>query len=521
VNRIAAIVTLTAFAAPCAWALIYLLPPLNGDVSAILYFADRMLSGDRLYVDIVDVNPPLIFWLSAVPAWLARQLGLGPAPVFVAMVLALHAVSFGLCRDAFRRLAEFRRPFAATFVPLVLLLALLVLPGRDFGQRCHLMIVLALPYATVAALRLQGDAPSPIVALCAGALAAVGFLIKPYYLLIPLAVELALLARLGWTAAIQRAEPWLIALGGGLYATAALAWCPSYFTTVLPLIEKYYLTPSLHNALTVVFGVEDRWLGLLAVLPALAIALVSPHRPALRIAVLVTLTGALIAALQGKGWPYHLLPFWTGAIMTGAIVVAALAEVAAGGCRAAALRLGAVGAFAALAGAVVVEKTTLGDRLDYGDSLAGRLQIRLARLAADRPVLWLTDAIYPHYPVVLYDHARPAIAPMELWLLGSVYGRGAASSAGTVMRAPAQMSADERAVFEQVGTALERTRPALVLIASAAAELQLPAGSFDYLAYFLRHPSFAHEWPHYREVAEIDGTRVYQRVDVRAALADP
>jgi hypothetical protein len=521
VTRTATIVTLTASAAPCAWALIYFLPPLNGDVSAILYFADRMLSGDRLYIDIVDVNPPLIFWLSAVPAWLARTLDVGPAPTFVAMVLALHAVSFALCRTAFRRLAEFRRPFAATLVPLAVLVALLVLPGRDFGQRCHLMIVLTLPYATVAALRLQGDAPAPIVAVCAGVLAALGFLIKPYYLLIPMAIELALLARLGWIAAIRRAEPWLIALGGGLYAAAALTWCPSYFTTVLPLIEKYYLTPSLHNALTVVFGVEERWVGLLAMLPALAVALASPHRPALRIAVLVTLTGASIAALQGKGWPYHLLPFWTGAIVTGAILAAALAEVAAGGCRAATLRLGAVGAFAALAGAVVVEKTTLGDRLDYADSLAGRLQTRLARLAADRPVLWLTDAIYPHYPVVLYDRARPAIAPMELWLLGSLYAGVHAPPAGTVMRAPAQMSPDERAIFDLVGTALERTRPALVLVASAATELQVPTGSFDYLAYFLRHPSFAREWPHYREVAEIDGTRVYQRIDMQAAQADP
>jgi hypothetical protein len=292
---------------------------------------------------------------------------------------------------------------------------------------------------------------------------------------------------------------------------------------VLPLIEKYYLTPSPHNVITVVFGVEHRWVGLLLMLPAAGIALAAPHRPALRIAVLVTLVGALIAALQGKGWPYHLLPFWTGAVVTGAILAAALVEVAAGGCRAATLRLGAVGAFAALAAAIVVEKTTLSDRLDYADSLAGRLQVRLARLAADRPVLWLTEAIYPHYPVVLYDRARPAIAPMELWLLGSFYAGAPAPSpaAGTVMHTLAQMSADERAVFDQVGTALERTQPALVLVASAAAELQLPAGSFDYLAYFLRHPSFAREWPHYREVAEIDGTRVYQRVDMKAAQAVP
>jgi len=81
------------------------------------------------------------------------------------------------------------------------------------------------------------------------------------------------------------------------------------------------------------------------------------------------------------------------------------------------------------------------------------------------------------------------------------------------MRPPALMSDDERRLFETVGTSLARDRPALVLVASAAAELGVPAGQFDYLRYFLRHPSFAREWRRYREVAEIDGTRVFRRIN--------
>ena len=54
-----------------------------------------------------------------------------------------------------------------------------------------------------------------------------------------------------------------------------------------------------------------------------------------------------------------------------------------------------------------------------------------------------------------------------------------------------------------------------MLIASAASELGLPTGTFDYLTYFLRHPSFAREWRHATtaKVAVIDGTRVFQRLD--------
>jgi hypothetical protein len=515
-SRTAAIATALALAMPCAWAALYLLPPLNGDVAAILYFADRMLSGDRLYVDLVDVNPPLIFWLNLAPAWLARALGASPATVFVALVLALHAVSLALCRTALRRLDETRGPAARTLVPLALLTALLIVPGECFGQRGHIMMVLALPYLAVTALRLQGDAPSARAAIAAGALAALGFLIKPYFLLIPLVLEGALVARLGPRGALRRPEPLLLVAGGALYAGAAAILCPTYFTEVVPLIERHYLTRSAADALAAVFSDEGRQAALLALMPALALA--TRRRPALRVAVLVALAGALIAVVQGKGWPYHLLPFWQAVTVAAALLAAEAVQACAGPAPRAAVRLAAVGLFGAVVGAIALEQAPLGDRLRYAESLAGRLERRLAPLAADRPVLWLTDAIYPHYPVVLYDRARPAIAPMGLWMIDSLYG---GHHEAPPMRAPAQMSTDERAVFDEVGTALERTHPALVLVASATAELRLPAGSFDYLAYFLRHPSFAREWRHYREVAVIDGTRVFERADTVTAQAFP
>src|SRR5262249_54775154 len=45
-----------------------------GDKSWLLMVARMMLEGKRLYVDVVEVNPPLILWLYAIPAWLALHL---------------------------------------------------------------------------------------------------------------------------------------------------------------------------------------------------------------------------------------------------------------------------------------------------------------------------------------------------------------------------------------------------------------------------------------------------------------
>ena len=64
---------ITLFLAPAIFFLVtILLPPLNHDVAAVLDFSRRWLGGERLYVDLVDVNPPRIFMLNLVPAAIAR-----------------------------------------------------------------------------------------------------------------------------------------------------------------------------------------------------------------------------------------------------------------------------------------------------------------------------------------------------------------------------------------------------------------------------------------------------------------
>lgn len=66
-----------------------LLPPFNQDVAAVLDFSLCWLDGERLHVDITDVNPPLIFILNLGPAMLARRLGIAPIQAFQIALLAL------------------------------------------------------------------------------------------------------------------------------------------------------------------------------------------------------------------------------------------------------------------------------------------------------------------------------------------------------------------------------------------------------------------------------------------------
>ena len=47
----------------------------NHDVGWVLYVAEQMLDGDRIYIDIVEENPPLIFWISQPSVLLGQAFG--------------------------------------------------------------------------------------------------------------------------------------------------------------------------------------------------------------------------------------------------------------------------------------------------------------------------------------------------------------------------------------------------------------------------------------------------------------
>src|SRR5437868_13748013 len=72
--------------------------PIDCDVSWLITVNEKMLAGQRLYVDIIEVNPPASIWLYTSFVWLAHQLQLRPEAVIVAAFIgsALAASTLAL-----------------------------------------------------------------------------------------------------------------------------------------------------------------------------------------------------------------------------------------------------------------------------------------------------------------------------------------------------------------------------------------------------------------------------------------
>src|SRR3974377_1165239 len=97
--------------------------PLKDDIAWLLYVASRWLAGRELYVDVVEVNPPLIVWISAVPICFAGLLPTDapfPAiPFFIAAVLACAWWTACLLQGS-GKLFEDRLPVFATIGTVLL-----------------------------------------------------------------------------------------------------------------------------------------------------------------------------------------------------------------------------------------------------------------------------------------------------------------------------------------------------------------------------------------------------------------
>ena len=277
--------------------------PLKDDVAWLLYVARRWLAGRELYVDVVEVNPPLIVWISAIPIQIAGMLRIDAQytaiPFFVAAVLGCAWWTASLLQSS-GGLFEDRVPVFAAIGTV-----LLVVPAGDLGQREHLIVAAILPYLVLFARSLDGERPGLRASLIAGVLAGLGCALKPRYVGVFIVLEGLALVR-----GLSPVRTQSLAAGAALLAYAALVAliCPAYLRRAVPLALALYVVsdaPFRHlliDSLRLMFG------------QAVALLLWwnrrrrMPEANLMLTLVVFAITSTAICFMDGKDWFYHRLP---------------------------------------------------------------------------------------------------------------------------------------------------------------------------------------------------------------------
>src|SRR5262249_23299061 len=185
------------------------------------------LDGERAYRDVIELNPPLAFYLTMPPILASRIAGLTPEHGFVGYMFLLMAVSLALVHRLLSLLPG-SSPLYRRRMLFSVLATYIALPMLSFGQREHLMFVLALPYILFVAVRMADGTCRAGLAVLIGILAAAGFGLKPYFLIVPVLLEIyAVVVRLS-PRVLFRAETWTLGAGIALYAASIFLLTPDY-----------------------------------------------------------------------------------------------------------------------------------------------------------------------------------------------------------------------------------------------------------------------------------------------------
>lgn len=282
------------------------------DQGGLLDCGRRIVAGQVLYRDILDINSPIVYYVNAVPAAFAAATGTNPIPWFTALVVLLSAWSAVLADRALLAMSPQVRWVERMAIMLVPLgPAAVHLALAEPGQREHLYVLMYFPFLMYRVAAAQG---TPIGStggrFTLGAVAAIGVGLKPFFLVPTVCAEAAVLL-------IARHRRLLIsaevagALAAAAACAAALLLLPADARTnlveqVLPLVRAYSGNAGLPSVVLIRAGER---LVIAVLLAALAWrAGPSSLRPAV-IPLTAFCLGALISTVvQGKAFGYHYIP---------------------------------------------------------------------------------------------------------------------------------------------------------------------------------------------------------------------
>jgi hypothetical protein len=488
------------------------------DMAWLLYSADRVMQGDQLYGSLFEVNPPLIVVISTLGVSIASGLEVTRSHGWVVFVATQIVLSLWLTARLLRR--SLQDEAGDLYGPLLALLAwtYACLPGREYGQREHIMVLWFTPYVVAAVNRARGQTVGWPTALTLGLLVGLAVCLKPYYAVLIALIELIAVA---WPA--RSIRPWfraelLTAVALGIaYVAFVRVEHPLFFTAVLPVAVQYYgaygstIIETIGKPVHLVYGAAGA--------VALWFTRTPPIAARLSQAFAVAGLGAYITlAVQSKGWSYHFLP--TKSFLTMTIGLAALVFLrerlplgVARRLQASPSLVSAVAVTALLAGSAGWSvQQALKHRAGRDYRLVHEFEAFFdsQRRPADSLVL-LSPSMFPGFPLVETRRARWGIRYNHLWMLP-----GLLEEEHTRPNAPDRVLTVGR-LSSTLAEDIDASRPQYVIVERQA---KMPGGRLeDVLGLFLQSDRFRQTWRAYTLARRIGGFEIYQRVGAPAAAA--
>lgn len=465
-----------------AYLVVQWLSYVNPDSAWLLVVAQRMLGGEALYTQIGETNPPLVVWLHLIPVWLAQVYDVSLPHAFILCVGVLSWISYAACVQVNR---------AWPLLNLVYLVILLATSINHFGQREHLLFLLAAPYLFSL---LPGNQPN----LLAAVIATVGFALKPYFLLLWL-VSVAFAGCRG-----MKSYGAVVGLLG-VYVLYVFKGDTVYVQQVLPVLLDYY-----HGLDAPPFLEKLAVFAVLALLPY-GVAWHKPiddeRWPLLHVLAGWVLASLIMVWLQHKDWANHWYPFYLTAGLLNAVIIWVLLSHQ----RTFEHKLSWALATLTIGLLVFISGAASRDMLEHRWPNPNMVK-QIEQVSGARSYVFSTD-IEAAFPSVLHGEGRIVSKYHHLWFLPGMYQTQVeAPYAQVSYRPPETMDSVEKRLFDGVVSDFLRNVPELVIVTKRS-DYYHPthnAYGFDFIRYYSQDARFAKAWRHYKAVGRV-GTETYYR----------
>jgi hypothetical protein len=472
---------------------------INWDVSWDMRIANRMLAGGTYVKDFFDTNPPLILFLYMPAVLLSKILPITIMTALRAYVFALATLALVFCYQLASKIFSLQDYVLKIIFLLTIAIFFLIMPIMELGEREHLMMMFTMPYFLLVTRRLEGQNINRYYALAIGLFAALGFAIKPYFVIAFALTELYYLVNTRRFFSWVRPESLAIILFLIFYLIAIFVFYPTYIATIVPLGMMFYYS-----------GFSDTWTRILLEAPVLFCGLAvllytlqrkaSPHQALSSILLMATLGFLLSYLVQRTSWRYHYLPaFFTAALL----MIVLLADLLS-------VKYKKVFSYAVIylfaSWMLTFPANYIRDICEYGNmyktsfnSLINYLQVN----AANKSVFFISASPNEFFPAVDYVNVIYNSRFQHLFWIPGVLKQTLQIKDGKL---PAYKIKGEQAFVNMITQDISKIQPDLIFVDVKDIKPFFQMLYLDYLQYLSHDQQFQTLWKNYRYQTTIEAT---------------
>ncbi len=460
---------------------------LNWDISYDLLATNRLLEGGTYGEGFFSPNPPLIFYLYMPIVWLKNIFYIKLQDALAIYFIFLAQMSFVICYYFIKKICKTTDLVLANILLGTILLILFILPYHDFGKREHLSLILTLPYFLAISYQLMGTPIHFYQSLFIGLLAAIGFCLKPYFLIVPFLIELFIIIRNRSFFSWIRAIPLVMLAFILVYIAFVYIYFPFYALDLIPFFMHYYHISVANSMSDVLFQPY-----VLFTFLSLVFFVIFYHKNYYKMLSLVLALGTLgylIAYLiQHTMWRYHIIHAYLLACLLYALIFSFLKNW---------LSMFIVGFFMVIFPAREFILEFKGDIL-YKKEFSSFVK-HLSDIVKDKSVYTISSTV-ELLPAMNYSSFKYVSQFMDFcWFAGFEKERQLNTRLPSI-----SYRINEDYFINKVAEELNTKKPDFVLINKLDNKLFFSYLPFDYLTTFLKNDNFLNAWQPYHYVGRLE-----------------